>query len=128
MVRDDRRGVPWSKERLVCRLGYSALMGSPAWRDRRRWWRDLWVAYHGHHPSCAVCGKPWTLTNGDLHHRSYSHLGAEGWTEIVPICRRCHNALYAIDGSNAGWRRLGRDRATGLIIAQLRRLQDRSTV
>ena len=89
VVRDDRRGVPWSKQRLVCRLGYNALMGSPAWKDWRRRWRDRWVAYHGDDPSCAVCGKPWTLTNGDLHHRSYSHVSAEGWTEIVPVCHLC---------------------------------------
>jgi hypothetical protein len=79
------------------------------------------VARHGCEPVCVVCGKAWTLSKGDLHHRSYERLGAEQWSDVLPMDRACHDRLHAIYESNPAWRRLGRARATDLIVTHLRR-------
>jgi 5-methylcytosine-specific restriction endonuclease McrA len=96
-------------------------MGSAEWLDWRRRWRQRWVGRHGGEPACVVCGQTWTLTNGDLHHRSYDRLGAERWFDVIPLCRRCHDILHVIYESNPAWQRLGRARATDLIVAHLHR-------
>jgi hypothetical protein len=62
-------------------------MGSSSWLDCRRHWRDAFVAIHGIEPACAVCGEPWTLRHGDLHHRNYDRLGHERFDDLVPLCR-----------------------------------------
>jgi hypothetical protein len=100
-------------------------MGSHEWMEWRRRWYAQWLAHYGREPVCAVCANVWTVTNGDLHHRSYDRLGAEGWADVSPLCRRCHDCLHVIYESNPLWRRLGRARATDLIIAELRRLTTR---
>jgi hypothetical protein len=120
-MREPRPGIGWSRQRLACRVAYANWMGSRQWREWRRQWRLRWLAYYGSEPACLVCSKTWTLTNGDLHHRSYERLGAEQWSDVLPMCRVCHDRLHAIYESNPAWRRLGRLRATDLIVAQLRR-------
>ena len=120
-MRDPRPGIDWSRQRLACRVAYASWMGSPEWLDWRRRWRERWVCRHDGEPACVVCGKTWTLTNGDLHHRSYDRLGGERWFDVIPLCRRCHDILHVIYESNPAWRRLGRARATDLIVAHLHR-------
>ena len=120
-MREPRPGIGWSRQRLACQVAYAEWMGSRQWRDWRRQWRLRWLAYYGCEPACVVCGKPWMLTDGDLHHRSYERLGAEEWSDVLPMCRVCHDRLHAIYESNPAWRRLGRARATDLIVAHLRR-------
>ncbi len=69
-----------------------------------------------------LCGMWWpcSLRSGDLHHRSYDRLGAERFSDLVPLDRACHDRLHAILESTPAWRRLGRAHATDVIVVRLR--------
>lgn len=120
-MRPPRAGSAWSRGRVSRRLAYSHYMASPAWCARRQAWRAEQVARTGAEPVCEVCSAPWTLRSGDLHHRNYRHLGAEGHDELVALCRSCHESLHAIWDASPAWRALGRAQATAGIVAGLRR-------
>ena len=120
-MRDPRPQLPWSKARLERRAVYGTWMASDAWQQRRRRWADTWASAHGQPPTCAACGGPWSICHGDLHHRSYRHLGAEHHNDLVALCRSCHHRLHQLIESTPAWRRLGRPRATDTAIAVLRR-------
>jgi 5-methylcytosine-specific restriction endonuclease McrA len=94
-------------------------MASSSWLDCRRRWRDAFVAVHGVEPACAVCGEPWTLRRGDLHHRSYDRLGHERFDDLVPLCRACHERVHRIFERTPGWRRLPRAQASDAIVSRL---------
>lgn len=99
-------------------------MASQAWRDRRRAWLGAYVTRTGMQPRCAVCDRPWTRSDGELHHRSYRHLGAETDTDLVQLCVGCHQLLHRILEGHPGWlRQAGRPHATDVIIARLRAAQ-----
>jgi hypothetical protein len=68
---------------------------------------------------CAICGRPWTLKDGDLHHRSYARLGQERFEDLVPLDRVCHEALHQLWDRSPAWRALGREHATAGLIAIL---------
>ncbi len=119
-MRDPRPGVVWSRRRVRRRADYAAWMGSPAWRTRRRQWLDDWMAAHGVEPACAVCGEPWSLRSGDLHHRSYDRLGSETGRDLIPLDRACHTRLHWVMDANPAWLRVGRPQATDVIVARLR--------
>jgi 5-methylcytosine-specific restriction endonuclease McrA len=95
-------------------------MGSSDWWAWRKRWHAHWIATSGTDPVCTVCGKAWTVTNGDLHHRSYARLGTERFNDVIPMCRRCHDRLHGIYEGNPLWWRLGRARATDAIVTRLR--------
>jgi 5-methylcytosine-specific restriction endonuclease McrA len=75
--------------------------------------------HRGVDPVCVVCGKPWTLDD-DLHHASYANLGHEPDTELVPMCRGCHEDLHQILDTSRAWRTMPRPAATTGIITILR--------
>ena len=70
---------------------------------------------------CQVCGGPWTLRRGHLHHRCYDRIGHERFGDLIPLDRHCHDRLHRILESTPAWRRMNRAQATGLIVALLRR-------
>lgn len=120
-MRDPRPGLAWSGQRLALRSRYNAYMQSGDWyRRRERWLVEYRAANDGRDPTCAICNDQWSLQLGDLHHRTYSHLGYEDWRELLPICRRDHLLLHALMEHNPGWRRLSREQATDMIVARLR--------
>jgi hypothetical protein len=60
-------------------------LNSSAWKNRRR-------RYYASHPRrCFACGGCKTL---QLHHLSYVKLGREPDCDIVPLCRRHHQAAH----------------------------------
>jgi 5-methylcytosine-specific restriction endonuclease McrA len=120
-MRDPRPGLVWSIKRLRLRVAYCDYMESPEWFELRERWAKNWKAMHGMEPCCVICGAPWTLQRGDLHHRSYARLGHEESPDLVALCRSCHGALHRVLESDRSWRRLGRAQATDLIIKTLRR-------
>jgi hypothetical protein len=96
-------------------------MASEEWLARReRWLAEYRAASGGANPTCAICGTPWDLRSGDLHHRSYRRLGAEHWTDLIAVCRADHRRLRVIMEQHPAWRRLPREQATDLIAARLR--------
>ncbi len=125
-MRDPRPGLPWSRRR-VCRRGeYAAWMASAAWQARRRQWLDNWMTAHRTEPTCVVCGGPWSLRRGDLHHRSYDRLGHETNRDLLPLDRACHTQLHQILDSNPAWGRPGRPQATDVIVARLRQANQKN--
>jgi len=94
-------------------------MASRVWLSRRAQWRDTFVAIFGVEPTCTACEEPWTLQNGDLHHRSYDRLGYEHFNDLVPLCRACHERVHRILESTPAWRRLGRAQASDVIVGRL---------
>ncbi len=120
-MRRPRPGLPWSRARLAHRCAYAAYLDSQAWATARRRWYAEWVARTGAEPTCQVCGGAWTLTRGQLHHRNYTRLGNERFTDLVPLCPPDHEALHRLFDASPAWRRLGRPLATDGIITGLRR-------
>ena len=120
-MREPRPGIAWSRQRLRRRAAYVTWMTSAAWLAHRRQWHAAWVAHYGEPPRCVSCGEPWALRHGDLHHRNYDRLGAERDCDLIPLDRACHDRLHAILESTPAWRRLGREHATDVIVARLRR-------
>ena len=120
-MREPRPGLGWSAGRIALRARYADYMDSEAWRRRRRQWLNSWVARHGRPPVCAVCGCPWSLAHGDLHHRSYGRLGHETTTDLIPLCRACHTQVHDLLESTPSWRRLDRAQATDMAVGRLRR-------
>ncbi len=97
-----------------------AYMASPEWYRSRERWLEAWRASHrGSDPVCLVCGQPWRLWRGDLHHRTYARLGREDFHDLAPLCYRDHLCLHAILEGIPAWRRLPRSQATAMIIALL---------
>jgi hypothetical protein len=119
-MRDPRPGLTWSRRRVVVRRTYAAWMASEAWQVRRRGWLESWIATYDQPPSCQACGGPWSLTDGDLHHRSYTRLGHEADTDLIPLDRGCHTRVHRILDSHPGWLRTGREQASDMIVARLR--------
>ncbi|GAA2161023.1 hypothetical protein FHX52_3236 [Humibacillus xanthopallidus] len=104
---------------------YDVYLASRAWRDKRREWYAAWLTTAGAEPACLVCGRPWTLKSGHLHHATYVRVGAEDVRDLLPLCRRHHHLLHSILDADAGWQRYSRPHATAGIIAILRRAQPR---
>jgi hypothetical protein len=96
-------------------------MGSVAWQERRHQWYQHWRSTHDCAPVCVVCGCPWSLRSGQLHHVTYMRLGAEEPGDLVPLCPTHHARLHQLWDSSPQWRALGRAAATHGIIAVLRR-------
>lgn len=111
-----------SQARGAARARYALYMDSPAWWERRRTWLVTYLQHHnGQNPTCVVCDTPWTGRHGDLHHRTYEHLGREHDDDLIPMCRNCHNQLHAVIGESPSWRRVDRRLSTDLIVEVLRR-------
>ncbi len=107
--------------RAAYRRRYATYMASPAWwRRRERWYRDETLRT-GHEPRCAICDRDWALTSGDLHHTSYDNLGHEHHTDLVAMCRSCHELLHQILGTSKHWQRLDRASSSAELITILRR-------
>lgn len=125
-MRPARNAVVWSRGRAIRREGYEAYKRSPRWLARRRLWAEEWsrraaTSRGGAAPQCLVCGRLWTLRDGDLHHVTYERLGAETFEDLVALCRPHHEALHQLFDASAEWRRLGRLQATYGIIGVLQR-------
>ncbi len=120
-MRDPRPGLIWSIGRLRRRAAYCDYMSSPQWFALREQWAKDWTTRHCIEPWCLICGVPWLLERGHLHHRSYSRLGHEGSRDLIPLCRICHMALHRVLEFDRSWRRIDRAQATDLIVKALRR-------
>lgn len=79
----DSKLFPYYKER---REAYDEYLASEEWSRKRR----ECLSIHGH--LCIDCGANYS----DIHHRHYETLGFENpETDIVPLCRYCHQVRHA---------------------------------
>ena len=92
---------------------------SPEWTARRRLWVREWFEVMSYAPTCLVCHRDWTLSD-DLHHRTYLHLGAEFFTDLVPLCHDDHVKMHELFERDPSYLRAGRLHATALVIGELR--------
>lgn len=100
-------GVPG--DRTVDRNGYAAYIRSSAWRSVKKRYRESRLPQ-----KCLVCGD----TQFDLHHRTYKNLGAERLMDLVPLCRKHHEAVHSLQKQNP---RLDLWKATKVVIKKSRR-------
>ena len=125
-MRRPRPGLSWSPRRCAIRQQYATYMRSRAWYLRREHWVGEWRRLGGgRDPVCLICGAPWTTRSDDLHHRSYSRLGHESFTDLIALCRSCHITLHQLLETNPEWRKRPREQATDVLVAELRRQQAR---
>ena len=70
-------------------LGYSSYweyICSPRWQKKQQqYWRSKYPK------TCFVCG---TKKRIQLHHRTYTRLGKERLTDLVPLCKRHHQLVH----------------------------------
>lgn len=85
------------RNQLLRRLGYPTYEDYLA-GDR---WRDVKAAVLAAEPACVVCGaEPYTV-----HHCKYTEatlLSRKGHPALVPVCRRCHQAIEMDAGRKVG--------------------------
>lgn len=63
-----------------------------------------------------LCGDP----NVDLHHLDYARLGAEGYGDLIAVCRAHHDRIHAAWDATPHLRRLGRRAAALALISHMR--------
>ena len=126
-MRKPRPGLSWSIRRRGIRDHYANYMRSRSWFVRRERWVGEWRSVEvGRDPFCLICGGPWTLRTGDLHHRNYSRLGHESFADLIALCRPCHSSLHHLMETNPEWHKRPREQATDALVAELRRGRTRS--
>lgn len=71
------------------RVDYHAYLRTPHWQNvRKRYWAS------GRPKQCALC-----LRNDlplDLHHKTYERIGKERLSDLMPLCRPCHDGVHAL--------------------------------
>lgn len=65
---------------------YTDYLKSDHWEKFRK---DYWKS---HKKTCCCCKKAAL----DLHHLTYKHLGKEKKTDVVALCRNCHDKVHKI--------------------------------
>ena len=68
-------------------MGWLAYMQSDAWKAKREEYRES-----GLPQDCQGCGAFYV----ELHHVTYRRLGNESLRDLVPVCRRCHQAIHDV--------------------------------
>lgn len=88
---------------------YINYIRSEKWQLKRQAWFDRNGRY------CRACG----TTRGpiELNHRTYERLGRERFSDLVAMCRPCHNSLTKYHRRN---RRRGLEENTDFIIAAIK--------
>lgn len=63
---------------------YRAYLHSPEWQARRH------ATLKAAGLKCQMCGTPAFGSGLDVHHRTYQNLGCEPLSDLVALCRPCH--------------------------------------
>lgn len=64
---------------------YDEYLESPHWKYIKGLYRQSSMPQ-----TCIACNK----TKYDLHHRTYKRLGCEWKSDLVPLCRKCHEKIH----------------------------------
>ncbi len=70
---------------------YAEYLASPHWQEFKQRYREEYGAVR-----CASCHDP----KYELHHKTYDRLGAERISDVIPLCRQCHEVVHT--GVNLG--------------------------
>ena len=120
------------RHRPLGAMAYREYLQSPVWFARRdRWFTDH---AHTHQPlACAVCGRPATKRELQLHHLDYhwaiiragEFLAREAHDDLTPMHATCHELVHQLIDRDPvlAFHRTRRD-ATLIAIARLRRTPD----
>ena len=65
---------------------YLKYLRSKKWQHKKQDFRASKLFKNG----CHVCGRE----KVDIHHKSYKRLGQERLTDLVALCRTCHDAVH----------------------------------
>jgi 5-methylcytosine-specific restriction endonuclease McrA len=68
-------------------MSYSEYLKTYHWRTMRR------LALEASEQRCILCDSPDDL---DVHHRTYDRKAAERMTDVVVLCRSCHERVHDI--------------------------------
>jgi len=94
------------------------------YRTDGSWWerRALWLGTAAN-AQCPGCGKAVTERD-DVHHLHYPEIpGSEADTDLVLLCRPCHDIVHnSIDNSPA-WRKADRRRASWAILKEIEKMK-----
>jgi len=63
---------------------YAAYLRSDHWREMQAKWKQA---------HCFCCH---TNSRLDLHHTTYDHFGNEWATDLITLCRPCHDKVHAL--------------------------------
>jgi len=72
-------------------LNYQSYLQSQHWQNFRKLFYSKTFRKR-FHKSCVCC----LLPDGpfDLHHRTYQRIGRELLHDVIPVCRKCHDAIH----------------------------------
>ncbi len=69
----------------VLGMTYAQYLASDHWKEVRRRYKASDLPQ-----DCLGCGE----SRVDLHHRTYTRLGFEQLTDLIPLCRECHQKVH----------------------------------
>lgn len=67
---------------------YGEYLQTDYWRDLRK------VTAYLHDYKCDVCGKQTELSKANIHHKTYKNIGNEYTSDLMYLCRKCHETLH----------------------------------
>lgn len=80
----------WQRAQRLRELGYDSYdsyLKSGHWHDLKRLYRE------SDRPQICQCGE----TDVELHHLTYERVGAEELTDLIALCRRCHEDIHVLE-------------------------------
>ena len=72
-------------------MDYLEYIQSDEWRLKREWALLFWSR------RCVICYSPDFI---EVHHRTYERLGHEWLTDLIVLCRSCHERHYKYFNNN----------------------------
>jgi len=70
-------------------MEYAEYLQSPQWQEtRRRFWASRYPK------RCHACSRDDVPL--DLHHRTYKRLGRERLSDLILLCRSCHDETHVV--------------------------------
>ena len=107
------RSTPRQGARRTVWAGYQS---SGAWRRRRA----RWIADGRANTTCPGCDIAVDPHRADVHHLAYPLVpGTEADTDLLLVCRPCHDAIHASLDASRTWRSMTRREATWAILLAL---------
>lgn len=75
-------------------MPYAQYLATPHWQELRR------KALERDHRRCRVCNKGGVTL--DVHHTTYERRGEERLSDLVTLCRPCHEAQHQYHANHSG--------------------------